>query len=167
MTDDPDRPADAHVRTGAGTPVPELTDDLLAAMLDEPPDPECPFIVINRGEHAYIQTRLLPDGVYEIEHRADGSAELFQVYTPDARLVRDVMWAWLDEDPWWHDAVAWYRVDPAVAEVQSVLRDFDDLLGGIDVLDGIQASMDDALARADELLAMDIGELDVEPDESP
>ncbi|WP_433664824.1 hypothetical protein ACQPW1_23310 [Nocardia sp. CA-128927] len=167
MTDDPDRPADVHVRTGDGTPVPELTDDLLTELLDEPPDPECPFIVINRGDHEYIQTRLLPDGVYEIEHRADASDEQFQVYTPDARLVRDVMWAWVDEDPWWRDAVAWYRVDPAVAEVQSVLRDFDDLLGGMAVLDGIQASMDDAMARADELLAMDIDDLAAEPDESP
>ncbi|MFG1796109.1 hypothetical protein [Nocardia sp. NPDC049149] len=152
MTDDPDR-ADVHVRTGDGTPVPDLTDDLLSEMLDEPPDPECPFIVINRGDHEYIQTRLLPDGVYELEHRAADADGLFQMYTPDARHVRDVMWAWVDQNPWWRDAVAWYPVDPAVAEVQSMLHEFDDLLGGISVLDGIEATMDDALARADELLA--------------
>lgn len=166
MTDDPDRPADVHVRTGDGTRVPELTDDLLTELLGEPPDPAGPFIVLNRGDHDYLQTRLLPDGVYEIEHRADGSDEQFQMYTSDARLVRDVMWAWVDEDPWWRDAVAWYRVDPAVAEVQSVLRDFEGLLGGISVLDGIEAAMDDALARADELLAMDLDDLPAEPDES-
>ncbi|WP_107656309.1 hypothetical protein [Nocardia suismassiliense] len=167
MTDDPDRPADVHVRTGAGTPVPELTDDVLTGMLDEPPDPECPCIVIDRGDHDYIQTRLLPDGVYEIEHRGGGSDELFQMYTSDARLVRDVMWAWVDDDPWWRDTVAWYRVDPAVAEVQSVLHDFEDLLGGVSVLDGIEAAMDDAMARADELLAMDFDELPAEPGDQP
>lgn len=153
--------------------MPELTDDVLTELFDEPPDPECPFIVINRGDDAYIQTRLLPDGVYEIEHRAAGSDEHFQVYTPDARLVRDVMFAWVDENPWWCDAVAWYRVDPAVAEVQSVLRDFESLLGGMSVLDGIEATMDDAMARADALLALDIDELTAapelaaEPDELP
>jgi hypothetical protein len=98
VTDDPDR-ADVHVRTGDGTPVPDLTDDLLAELLDDPPDPDCPFIMINRGDHEYIQTRLLPDGVYELEHRAAGADGLFQMYTSDARHVRDVMWAWVDENP--------------------------------------------------------------------
>ncbi|GAA5090233.1 hypothetical protein [Nocardia iowensis] len=167
MTDDLDRAAEVHVRTGAGTPVPELTDALLTELLDDPPDPQCPAILINRGDHAYIRARLLPDGVYELEHRADGADEQFQMYTPDARLVRDVMWAWVDENPWWRDGVAWYRVDPAVAEVQSALREFEDLLGDMSVLDGIQETMDDAMARADELLATDIAESAPETDESP
>ncbi|MGW4849494.1 hypothetical protein [Nocardia brasiliensis] len=153
MTDDPDRPADVHVRTGDGTPVPELTDALLTKILDEPRSPRDPSIELERGAHDYLRARLLPDGMYELEYCAGDATEIFQMYTSDARMLRDVMFAWIDENPWWRESVAWYRVDPAVEEVRSVLREFDDLLGGLSVLDDIGSSMDDALARADELLA--------------
>ncbi|WP_433205366.1 hypothetical protein ACQP1G_17880 [Nocardia sp. CA-107356] len=163
VNDDRDRHADVHVRTGDGTTLPALTDPLLDDLLHEPPDPECPAIVVSRGDHAYIQARLLPDGVYELEHRADGADECHQIYTPDARLVRDVMWAWIDEDPWWRDSVGWYRVDPAVAELEATRRELSGLLDGLSVMDGIESAMDDALARADELLAMDLPD-DEDPD---
>lgn len=135
--------------------MPELTDALLTEILDEPPHPRPPSIEVERGAHDYIRARLLADGMYELEYCAGEATELFQMYTSDARMVRDVMFAWIEENPWWRESVAWYRVDPAVEEVRSVLREFDDLLGGLTVLDDIESSMDDALARADELLALD------------
>lgn len=154
VNDDLDRHADVHARTGDGTTLPALTDPLLDDLLREPSAAKYPAIVVERGEQAYIQARLLPDGVYELEHRATGSDESFQMYTPDAELVRDVMWAWIDEDAWWRDGVGWYRVDPAVAELEAARRELSDLLDGLSVMDGIESAMDDALNRADELLAM-------------
>ncbi|WP_406229584.1 hypothetical protein [Nocardia sp. NBC_01009] len=162
MSDDPDPHADVHVRTGDGTTVPQLTGPLFDDLLSAPPDPECPFIVVSRGENDYIQTRLLPDGVYELEHRAGGPDELCHLYTPDAALVRDVMWAWIDGNPWWRDGVAWFPVDPAIAELETTRRELEGLLDGFGVLDDIQSSMDQALARADELLAMDIPDLSID-----
>lgn len=156
VNDDPDRHADVHVRMGDGTTLPALTDPLLDDLLREPPDPKYPAIVVERGEHAYIQARLLPDGVYELEHRATGSDECFQMYTPDAKFVRDVMWAWIDENAWWRESVGWYRVDPAVAELEAARRELSGLLDGLSVMDGIESVMDDALSRADELLAMEL-----------
>ena len=156
VNDEPDRHADVHVRTGDGTILPALTDPLLDDLLGEPSHPPYPANVVSRGEHAYIQARMLPDGVYELEHRADGTDECYQMYTPDARLVRDVMWAWIDENLWWRDRVGWYRVDPAVAELEATRRELSGLLDGLSVMDGIESAMDDALARADELLAMEM-----------
>ncbi|WP_157124036.1 hypothetical protein [Nocardia pseudovaccinii] len=156
VNDDPDRHAEVHVRTGDGTTLPALTDPLLDDLLREPPDPEYPAIVVERGEQAYIQARLLPDGVYELEHRAAASDECFQIYTPDAKFVRDVMWAWIDENAWWRESVGWYRLDPAVAELEAARRELSGLLDGLSVMDGIESAMDDALSRADELLAMEL-----------
>ncbi|MGY4099058.1 hypothetical protein ACW2Q0_05765 [Nocardia sp. R16R-3T] len=153
VNDDPDRHADVHVRTGDGTTLPALTDPLLDELLREPRDPKYPAIVVQRGEHAYIQARLLPDSVYELEQRAAGSDERFQLYTPDAQLVRDVMWAWIDENAWWRDGVGWYRVDPLVAELEAARRELSGLLDGLSVMNGIESAMDDVLNRADELLA--------------
>ncbi|MFQ6392932.1 hypothetical protein ACLMAJ_05740 [Nocardia sp. KC 131] len=165
MSDDPDPHADVHVRTVDGTTVPHLTDPLLDDLLSALPDPECPFIVVSRGDHDYIQTRLLPDGVYELEHRAGSPDEYFQMYTPDASLVRDVMWAWIDSNRWWREGVAWFPVDPAIAELETTRRELESLLDGFTVMDDIQSTMDDAMARADELLAMDIPDLSIDIDD--
>ncbi|MFD0363368.1 hypothetical protein ACFQZZ_18130 [Nocardia sp. GCM10030253] len=164
MSDDPDPHADVHVRTGDGITVPQLTDPLLDDLLSAPPDPECPFIAISRDDD-YIQTRRLPDGVYELEHRAGSPDGLFQMYTPDAGLVRDVMWAWIDSNPWWRDGVAWFPVDPAIAELETTRRELEGLLDGFTVMDDIQSSMDAALARADELLAMEIPDLPLDTED--
>jgi hypothetical protein len=161
VNDDPDRHADVHVRTGDGTTLPALTDPLLDDLLREPSDPHYPSIVLSRGDHDYIQARLLPDGVYELEYRADGSDDRFQMYTPDGRLVRDVLWAWVDANTWWCDSVAWYRLDPAIAELEATRRELAGLLDGLSVMDTMESAMDDALARADELLAMEL------PDDDP
>jgi hypothetical protein len=156
VSDDPDRHEDVHVRTGDGTTVPYLTAPVLDDLLSAPLDPECSFIVLSCGDHDYIQTRLLPDGVYELEHCAGSPDELFQMYTPDAGLVRDVMWAWIDSNPWWRDGVAWFPVDPAIAELETTRRELEGLLDGLTAMDDIETTMDQAMARVDELMATEI-----------
>ncbi|WP_327115345.1 hypothetical protein OHB12_01230 [Nocardia sp. NBC_01730] len=155
MSTHPHQPADVRIRAGDGPPLPELTQAELGDLLEEPPDPDRPILELSRADLHDIRARLLPDGVYELEHRAGSANESFQLYTSDAVLVRDVLRAWLSDDPWWHDAVAWYRVDPAIAELQAVQEELAELLDGLTMMDDLTASMDAALARADELMAMD------------
>ncbi|WP_406275010.1 hypothetical protein OH799_02250 [Nocardia sp. NBC_00881] len=158
MSTNPRRPADVRIRAGDGTPLPELTEAMLGDLLEKPPDPDCLILELSRADLHDIRARLLSDGVYELEYRAGSANESFQMYTSDAVLVRDVLRAWLSDDPWWHDAVAWYRVDPAIAELQAVQEELAGMLDGLTVLDDVTASMDAALARADELMAMDFPE---------
>ncbi|WP_228001116.1 hypothetical protein [Nocardia australiensis] len=165
MSDDPDRHDDVHVRTGDGATVPHLTGPLLDDLLSAPPDPGCPFLTVSRGDHDHIRARLLPDGVYELEYRAGSGDEVFQVYTPDAVLVRDVMWAWIDGDRWWRDGVAWFPVDPAIAELETTRRELEGLLDGLTVMDDIESTMDQAMARVDELMAFEIPDIPDEPDD--
>ena len=159
---------DVRVRAGDGTPLPELTDALLGELFEQPPDPDCPFLELSRDDVHYIRARLLPDGVYVLDHRAGSPTEEFQLYTPDHVLVRDVLWSWLSGDPWWHEAVAWFPIDPEIAHIRAVRAEMSGLLDGLTVLDGlessmgdIESSMDAALARADELLAGDLDDPDL------
>ncbi|WP_330231399.1 hypothetical protein OHA40_02280 [Nocardia sp. NBC_00508] len=158
-------PTDVRIRTGDGTPLPELTENTLGDLLDEPPQADRAILELSRAGLHEIRARWLPDGVYELEHRAGSPTESFQLYTSDAVLVRDVLWAWLSGDPWWHDSVAWYPVDPAIAELRAVQDELTGLLDGLTVMDDLTANMDAALARADELLALDHQEPDT-PDSS-
>ncbi|MEU7632213.1 hypothetical protein AB0C34_19835 [Nocardia sp. NPDC049220] len=163
MSTPPRDSTDVRIRAGDGTALPELTEAVLGDLLDEPPDPHCPILELTRGGLHDISARLLDDGVYELEHRA-GSTTSSQMYTSDPVLVRDVLWAWLCDDPWWHTAVAWFPVDPEIAELQAVRDDLTGLLdgmtvlGGLTELDDLTASMDAALARADELMAAECAE---------
>ncbi|MBF6194387.1 hypothetical protein [Nocardia implantans] len=147
-------PTDVRIRTGDGTRLPELTEDALGELLGEPAGPEHAVLELSRADLHEIRAGLLPDGVYELEHRAGSATESFQMYTSDPVLVRDVLWAWLSGDPWWRDAVAWFRVDPAIAELRAVQDELAGLLDGLTGLDDLTAGMDAALARADELLAL-------------
>ncbi|MGY1948029.1 hypothetical protein [Nocardia asiatica] len=146
-------PTDVRIRTGDGTPLPELTEDALGDLIDEPAGAEHAILELSRAELHDIRARLLPDGVYELEHRAGSATQTFQMYTSDPVLVRDVLWAWLSDDPWWRDSVAWFPVDPAIAELRAVQDELAGLLDGLTSMDGLTAGMDTALARADELLA--------------
>ncbi|MGV9722031.1 hypothetical protein [Nocardia beijingensis] len=147
-------PTDVRIRTGDGTRLPELTEDALGDLLGAPAGPEHTVLELSRADLREIRARLLPDGVYELEHRAGSATESFQMYTSDPVLVRDVLWAWLSDDPWWRDAVAWFPVDPAIAELRAVQDELSGLLDGLTVMDDLAAGMDAALARADELLAL-------------
>ncbi|MBF6078279.1 hypothetical protein IU498_26995 [Nocardia beijingensis] len=147
-------PTDVRIRTGDGTRLPELTEDALGDLLGAPAGPEHTVLELSRADLHEIRARLLPDGVYELEHRAGSATESFQMYTSDPVLVRDVLLAWLSGDPWWRDAVAWFPVDPAIAELRAVQDELSGLLDGLTVMDDLTAGMDAALARADELLAL-------------
>ncbi|WP_039797781.1 hypothetical protein [Nocardia araoensis] len=149
-------PTDVRIRTGDGTQLPELTEAALGDLLGEPAGPEHAVLELSRADLHEIRARLLPDGVYELEHRAGSAAESFQMYTSDSVLVRDVLWAWLSDDPWWRDSVAWFPVDPAIAELRAVQDEIAGLLDGLTVMDDLTAGMDAALARADELLAAEL-----------
>ncbi|WP_067806555.1 hypothetical protein [Nocardia beijingensis] len=147
-------PTDVRIRMGDGTRLPELTEDALGDLLGAPAGPEHTVLELSRADLHEIRARLLPDGVYELEHRAGSATESFQMYTSDPVLVRGVLWAWLSDDPWWRDAVAWFPVDPAIAELRAVQDELSGLLDGLTVMDDLTAGMDAALARADELLAL-------------
>ncbi|WP_280250792.1 hypothetical protein [Nocardia abscessus] len=159
-------PTDVRIRTGDGTPLADLTEDALGDLIDEPADPEHPILELSRADLHDIRARLLPDGVYELEHRAGSATETFQMYTSDPVLVRDVLWAWLSDDPWWHDSVAWFPVDPAIAELRAVQDELAGLLDGLTLMDGLTAGMDAALARADELLALEVPPEADDPDQA-
>ncbi|MGQ4599304.1 hypothetical protein [Nocardia sp. R6R-6] len=158
-------PIDVRIRVGDGTPLKELTEASLGDLLDEPPGSDRTVLELSRGELHDIRARYLADGVYELEHRAGVATESFQLYTSDPVLVRDVLWAWLSGDPWWHESVAWFPVDPAIAELRALRDELTGLLDGLTMMDDLTAGMDAALARADELLALDFAEPDTPQDQ--
>ncbi|WP_328401472.1 hypothetical protein [Nocardia sp. NBC_00403] len=102
---------------GDGTTLPYLTKELVEDLLADPPDPNNPFLVIEREEQNYVQTCLDSDGVYELEYREGSEGEHFRVHTSDRSLVRDVVWAWSTDNPWWRDAVQWRNVDLTIEEL--------------------------------------------------
>ncbi|WP_067848898.1 hypothetical protein [Nocardia lijiangensis] len=111
-----------------------------------------PFLELARGERDWIRARHLPDGMYELQHRGVGDPRRFELYTSDHRLVRDVLCAWLDGAPGWSESAVWSPVDPAIEELEQVRNELSGLLGGLTMLDDLEAGLDLALARADELM---------------
>lgn len=120
-----------------------------------PGDPERSVLELARGDQHWLRARMLPEGLYELRYRDGPGEERFELFTSDHVLVRDILFAWLEENPWWRDAVAWSPIDPEIARVEAVRDEIADLLGGFDllgVLGEFDAGLDDALRRADELL---------------
>lgn len=120
-----------------------------------PGDPERSVLELARGEQHWLRARMLPEGLYELRCRDGPGAERFELFTSDHVLVRDILFAWLEENPWWRDGVAWSPIDPEIARVEAVRDELTDLLGGFDLLGALgefDAGLDDALRRADELL---------------
>ncbi|MEV0247823.1 hypothetical protein AB0H76_14620 [Nocardia sp. NPDC050712] len=163
MSENADIESEIQVRATDGSTLSELTDPVLDQLIGGSPRAQDPFIEIERGSGQSIRARLLPDLVYQLTHRNDVDEE-FELYTSDPTLVRDILWAWVDEEPWWLDRVAWSPVDPAIADIEALRQEMAGMLDGMSVLDDIGATMDDALARADELLAMDWDAVDPEDD---
>ncbi|MGW4364180.1 hypothetical protein ACWEKT_00925 [Nocardia takedensis] len=113
-----------------------------------------PRLELARGAHEWIEATHLPDGVYRLAHRRPEDPDTHELYTGDPVLLRDICFAWIDRDPWWRERVAWSRVDPAVAELESVRGELTDFLDGFGLLDSLTGELDDAMARADDLLAL-------------
>lgn len=105
-----------------GVRIPFLTRELLADLVFHPqwPDPEAAYLIVERADQDFIQA-WLEDGTYRFEYREDGPESHFVVYTDDAALVIEVMWAWVIKDDSWRTAVDWEFTDLA-CEVQSEFR---------------------------------------------
>lgn len=108
------------------------------------------LLVMTRGGGEYVRARRMVDGVYEVEH-VEGMRRR-SLYTPDVRLVRDILVSWIADDGWWCSAVAWAEVDPAVAELDALRAEMEAMLTEVQVFDGLAGEFDAVLARADELL---------------
>lgn len=100
-----------QVTTGDIT-LPYLTESILDEILETPPDPSDPGLQVTRAPMCHIRARLLPDEVFELEHR-DLDA-FFRLYTDSATLVRKIVWTWAVRDPWWQEAIAWQPVEAPV-----------------------------------------------------
>ena len=96
-----------------GIRIPFLTRDLLTDLVLHPawPEPEAPYLILERADQDFIQTWLDEDGTYQLEYRKDGPESHFVVHTDDAALVIEVMWAWAVQDDMWRTAVDWLFVD--------------------------------------------------------
>lgn len=94
--------------------LPFLTRDLLSELVVHPawPDPEAPYLIVDRAEQDFIQAWLGDDGTYQLEYREDGPESHFVVHTDDAAMVVNVMWAWTIQDPAWRTMVDWMFFDP-------------------------------------------------------
>ncbi|MFI5497560.1 hypothetical protein ACIA5E_00760 [Nocardia asteroides] len=147
------------VHLGDGSAVPRAVDPADPGSAATDPAPDHPFLLLTRSADERLQARLLDDGTYEVE-RADGG-DRRQVFTTDALLVRDIVWSWIQRDSWWRDTVAWTTVDPDIAELDALRAELTDMLDGLSVMDSVTGELDRALARADELLGLDLDGLDL------
>lgn len=100
----PRRRARLPVTAGANT-LPYLTEAILDELLSAPPDPADPTLTVTRTPTRYIRTRQLPEAVHELEHRHGGAH--FRLLTDNPGLVRQTIWSWAVDDPWWQEAIAW------------------------------------------------------------
>ncbi|WP_040796168.1 hypothetical protein [Nocardia higoensis] len=117
-----------------------------------PGDPERSVLELARGEQHWLRARMLPEGLYELRYRDGPGAERFELFSSDHVLVRDILFAWLDENPWWRDGVAWSPIDPAISEIEAVRDELADLLGGFDLfgtLEDLDAGLDELLGEPD------------------
>ncbi|WP_054813929.1 hypothetical protein [Nocardia arizonensis] len=140
-----------RIRTEDGD-LPALTGPVLDGLHDVGAG-ERPYLEVARGVDDWILTRLLPDAMFRLTHRRGADDDEYELYTADPTLVCDIVFAWIDGDPWCYDGVPWARVDPTVAELESVRGELAGLLDGFDVFDTLTSALDGALARAGELFA--------------
>ena len=86
-----------------------------------------PFVIVSRAEEDYIQMYRHDDGDHQLEYREDGPESHFVTHTTDARLVADVMWAWVIGDERWRDMVEWTFLDVDALEESRELADWSEL----------------------------------------
>lgn len=86
-----------HIRIttqlGDGHDVPYLSPGLLAELFDHP-HPENPWVIIERRDHHYIQSRFTPGEMVEVEHRRGGPDHHYGAATADRQLAQRVLWGW-------------------------------------------------------------------------
>lgn len=95
-----------------GVRLPFLTRQLLVDLILRPawPDPEAPFVIVDRAEEDFIQVWCSDSG-YQLEFREGGPDVHYAYITDDPHLVIDVMWSWALGNPYWRGAVPWRVAD--------------------------------------------------------
>ncbi|MFI2562517.1 hypothetical protein [Nocardia farcinica] len=131
------------------------------------PDPgeDRPHLELARADDDWIRAEYLPEALYHLRYRRAGG-DRYELYTADHRWVRDILVAWAARDDRWRESPAWSRIDPAIAELETVRGEMSELLDGFGLLDALgefDDGLDDALRRADELLGDDGAPVDPPP----
>lgn len=110
---DPAGGADVEVSL-PGVRMPFLTRELLVDLVLRPqwPDPESPYVIVDRAAEDFIQVWLRDDGAYQLEYREGGAEFHYMCLTDDTAVVIDTMWEWAVGDNAWRGAVAWEPFDP-------------------------------------------------------
>jgi hypothetical protein len=92
--------------THNGRRVPNPTDAQIEAAVTALPRGSALVLHEAREDH-YAQTRLRPEGVYQLEHRNGSADEHYQTRTVSAERVTAALTAWRHGDPTWTDAFTW------------------------------------------------------------
>lgn len=81
------------VQLGQGHTVPYLSPALLAELFDHP-HPRDPWLILERGDQHYMQSRFEPGTEVEVEYRNGGPDRHYRAVTGDRRLAQHVLWGW-------------------------------------------------------------------------
>lgn len=98
------------VQLGEGHLLPYLSPALLAELFDHPHRSE-PWLIIERGDQHYMQSRFGPGTDVEVEHRNGGPDRHYRAVTGDRRLAQQVLWGWATESTPWESALHWEPMD--------------------------------------------------------
>jgi hypothetical protein len=107
---DPRDHVEVDVELGDGTQVPYLSERLLTALFDRP-DPRWPWLIVQRAEQHYIQSKFATGEDVVIEHRRGGPQQHFRAMTSDRPLAQRVLWEWTTHAAGWEDHLSWRHVD--------------------------------------------------------
>lgn len=69
------------------------------------------YLIIERGDQLYVQTRRIADAGFQVEHRAGSAHRHFSVMVVAATTVAAIMHAWVHGDRATLDTFAWEPVD--------------------------------------------------------
>lgn len=96
------------VNTGAGYQLPMLSSGTLRSLLEHP-ESSAPWLIVERGDHVYIQTIREADGLFTVEYRDGGPDAHFAHDNTDEKLAHDLIWSWCTGEDW-RTSVPWRRV---------------------------------------------------------
>jgi hypothetical protein len=101
-----------------GVRLPFLTRELLSDLVMRPtwPDPEAPYVIVDRAAEDFVQFWRLEDG-FRLEYREGGPEFHYMCVTDDPTVVVDLMWAWAIGETSWRGALAWEFLDLTESEV--------------------------------------------------
>ncbi|MFF0531562.1 hypothetical protein ACFYT3_24630 [Nocardia amikacinitolerans] len=94
---------------GAGT-FPYLTKALVDQWIPELAPPN-PYLIVERGDHDYIQTYRGKPGEYTVEYRDGGPERHYGATLADPKAVADLIWSWTTGEKDALARVPWTRVE--------------------------------------------------------